>query len=88
VTNHPNTSSKKYIKLTRCPVCIRLLCKRVPIHDCKEEAYILQIRHRGLTVYTYEAIIRCIACGAAVRVSAEKGIIGKEVAQALVLLEK
>lgn len=69
------TKSKSYKE--RCPKCFRQLCKRKQIHDEYGAQYIVEIRHRGLLLYTYDVTIVCPVCGTTVRVNGNEGQIGK-----------
>jgi hypothetical protein len=67
--------SKSYKE--RCPKCFRLLCKRKQIHDDQSTQFIIEIKHRGLLLYTYDATITCPVCGTVVRINGNDGQIGK-----------
>jgi predicted nucleic-acid-binding Zn-ribbon protein len=66
-------------KVTKCPKCRRLLAKRVPITMDGDESRVVEIKHKGLKLYTFDCTIQCIACGSSFRINGEDGIVGREI---------
>lgn len=64
-------SSKKKIQ---CKQCYRLLCKTFPVHDDKEESWMIEVQHRGYRIITPMMVATCPSCGTAYRITGEKGI--------------
>ncbi|MCE5185033.1 MAG: hypothetical protein LLF76_02785 [Planctomycetaceae bacterium] len=67
-------TQSKSAKLVRCKRCFRLLCKRVPVHVGQDESLILEIVHKGMTVYTYDAAVGCPICRSMYRINGNDGI--------------
>lgn len=60
-----------------CPKCRRLIARRALIARGDEEAYIVEVMHRGMKVCAFDLSTVCFKCGTAVRINGEDGIIGK-----------
>lgn len=70
--------AEKPAKLTKCPKCYRLLCKRVPVTLDGDEAYLIHVKHRGMEIYAYDVTVVCPACRSRIRVNGTEGITGRQ----------
>jgi hypothetical protein len=58
-------------KMDKCPSCFRTLCKRTE----QEEGAFIEYKHRGCSLMTKAAIIKCLGCGKHYVVNGTDGII-------------
>lgn len=63
------------VKKVKCPNCYRLLCKRVPVHTDQVDTFVLEAKHKGITIYSADITIGCPSCSFMHRVTGEEGII-------------